>query len=680
MRILRLLPMAICATLALLAGCSDPETPSDPLALDGPDKRVHPSGGASWTVLVYMVADNDLEPAALRDLEEMMQVGGSQDFRLLVQLDRAAGYSDDPIGGLAAWSGAKRLEVREGELVELADLGPANLATSDALADFLKWGHEVAPADRTALVLWDHGAAWAGFGLDESASDRLSIEELATGISLGVHESGMGQLALLGFDACLMGTAEVYLTLRPYAEYMIASSALVPGHGWDYTALSHAASAPTTGPVELGEAILEAYLSFAEVRGTADAITMTLVDLYALDPLAAFVEEWGETMAKHIDDAAAVATRSAQGALRFGRSPDRTHDFEMVDLLHWAQNYARDVSQPASTPISAVRGAIVEHVSGPLTKTSSGIAIHLPGIGRHDDARPAAPEVPDMNRWMSFRDALIEAAAQQRASGQSDPRVPRLEAGELAVYAEEATTPDDLPGYYWDHPLVPETAEFLARQESWVGYADGDRTVFLLSVVPGLHPLEVEAGEQDLVDATAFGYWDGMLFRLTQGELAAPAFVAVREYDSGFAFDVPMYYREEGQPDRWVVWTMAYGLPEDPDGLATETDNTLYVYEGGFASPLVASASGRLVPALWVQREGQAPGWEPGEDLGFTPEVDWSADPSDFTEPGELLFIDQLPFTAITADRDLVIQLTVESFAGLPSTVSYRGTPPPLTP
>ena len=41
---------------------------------------------------------------------------------------------------------------------------------------------------------------------------------------------------MIGFDACLMGQIEVFGSLYPYSNYMIASEEVIPGYGWSYAA------------------------------------------------------------------------------------------------------------------------------------------------------------------------------------------------------------------------------------------------------------------------------------------------------------------------------------------------------------------------------------------------------------------------------------------------------------
>ncbi len=54
-------------------------------------------------------------------------------------------------------------------------------------------------------------------------------------------------------------------SLAPFADYMLASDELEPGHGWDYGALDVIASDPTPDPEALGVAFVEGF----EVQATA---------------------------------------------------------------------------------------------------------------------------------------------------------------------------------------------------------------------------------------------------------------------------------------------------------------------------------------------------------------------------------------------------------------------------
>jgi len=52
-------------------------------------EKAQSSGGqAKWTFMVYMAGDNNLDGAALRDIEEMARAGSTKDVNILVQFDR----------------------------------------------------------------------------------------------------------------------------------------------------------------------------------------------------------------------------------------------------------------------------------------------------------------------------------------------------------------------------------------------------------------------------------------------------------------------------------------------------------------------------------------------------------------------------------------------------------------
>ena len=47
-----------------------------------------------WTVMVYMAADNNLEAAAIDDLNEMERIGSTSQVDIVVQIDRIPGYDN----------------------------------------------------------------------------------------------------------------------------------------------------------------------------------------------------------------------------------------------------------------------------------------------------------------------------------------------------------------------------------------------------------------------------------------------------------------------------------------------------------------------------------------------------------------------------------------------------------
>ena len=104
----------------------------------------------------------------------------------------------------------------------------ANMGASDTLADFIRWSAQTYPAQKYALVLWDHGGgSKTGIFVDELFDgDIMYLDELHTAL----QEGGV-QLEAVVFDACLMANIEAACAIQDSARWMIASEELVAGGG-----------------------------------------------------------------------------------------------------------------------------------------------------------------------------------------------------------------------------------------------------------------------------------------------------------------------------------------------------------------------------------------------------------------------------------------------------------------
>ena len=128
--------LATIATLSLVAGLTACSADSEPAGAAG-----------SWTVLTYEIADTDLEPFMMTDVGEMGEVGSQENLSIVSLVDRADGYTDEPVLGLDDWVGGKLLEITPGGADELDDLGDVNTGDPQVLADFITRGITDYPAD-----------------------------------------------------------------------------------------------------------------------------------------------------------------------------------------------------------------------------------------------------------------------------------------------------------------------------------------------------------------------------------------------------------------------------------------------------------------------------------------------------------------------------------------------------
>ncbi len=379
-----------------------------------------PPGLTGWTVLVYTAADNNLEQFALLNLQQMAAVGSSGGLNIVAEVDRAplGKYTNasTPLLNLPAWSTAKRLLVKQGSFQEIADLGEINTADPANLADFIQWGVKTYPAAHYMLVLWDHGGGWRGFGVDETVpgsttQDMMGLLRIQTGVQNGLSLAGLAKFDIVGFDACLMASFEVAEILRPYANYLVASEEVEPGHGWDYTAsLSGAA---TLDALSLAKKIADAYNAIANTAAWNDgaSITLSVLDLSKLGPIetgiATIATDYGT-----VTTVTPIMNAIAEGraaTVAFGGSPENVTAFNLLDagdlFLHLSA-----MGADATAMQTAVRGAVVYKVNGSAFASATGMSIYFPPTAAFYSNTVYDP-LPGTANWRTFLSAYYSAAA-----------------------------------------------------------------------------------------------------------------------------------------------------------------------------------------------------------------------------------------------------------------------------
>jgi hypothetical protein len=189
------------------------------------------------TVIVYMIADNNLDNFAVSDINEMEQGWDSKlNGNLIVYVDRAQG------AGVAHPVVYKITHDTTSDVVSpvvnvyaeqnSADAGIMYQILSDIITD--------CPAENYGLILWSHGTGWlpAGATTDNQSKqivqrsfgrdndNEMNIFELK--VALPRH------FDFIIFDACYMGTIEVIYELGSKADYILSSATEILSAGYPY--------------------------------------------------------------------------------------------------------------------------------------------------------------------------------------------------------------------------------------------------------------------------------------------------------------------------------------------------------------------------------------------------------------------------------------------------------------
>lgn len=207
--------IALFFTLCLgLASCSDEDTP---------EVR------STRTILVYMIANNNLDSNAADNLRDMVNAATNKNLNNGNLLVYYAPRNATP----------QLLQLKEENDVtkeySVKDYSKQNSADPAIMKSVIQDVVEKFPADDYGLVLWSHGTGWLpveyknmlkAFGQD--GDNWMELDELAKGLPDNVFD-------FILFDACYMASVECVYELKNKADYILASPTETMGTGWPYT-------------------------------------------------------------------------------------------------------------------------------------------------------------------------------------------------------------------------------------------------------------------------------------------------------------------------------------------------------------------------------------------------------------------------------------------------------------
>ena len=385
----------------------------------------------TWLVMLYQDADDKiLEKDIYLDLNEAEKAGASDRVKVVAQVDRHSGaYSAD-----GDWTGTKRFLITQdddlGRVIsqEVADLGEANMASGQTLADFATWAIKTYPADKYVLILSDHGMGWPGGWTDPvpkgtadtsipmqaRLGDLLYMSEMDDALGRIRSQTGLDKFEMIGLDACLMGQLEVFTALEPHARYAVASEETEPALGWAYTDFLNALNQdPDMGGGELSQLVVKGYIQSDQMildsgaraemlsrssplgglygdstqvspqqlaREMGQSSTLTAVDLSRMAALNASVNKLAYAF-RSADQRSLASSRSYAQSFTsvFGSQAPPSY----IDLGHFLQllkqkTTAAAVSQAADGVLAALQHAVIAEKHGPQKPGATGMSIYFP--------------------------------------------------------------------------------------------------------------------------------------------------------------------------------------------------------------------------------------------------------------------------------------------------------------
>ena len=343
----------------------------------------------SWAVYWYLCG-SDLESEggfATSDLSELMEVELPENVTVVIETGGAATWYNDTVD-------PEKLQryVYNSEGLQLVDEQPsASMGEAQTLADFLTFASENYPADKTAVVFWNHGGgSVTGAAFDELYGyDSLTLDEMYTAFTAVWQPSGsQPPVELVGFDTCLMATVDVAGTFADIAHYLVASEETEPANGWYYSQWVGAlAEDPGMDGAALGKVICDAYYAGCEEVGTEDNTTLSLTDLTKVGTLLDAYESFGaEALTAACDDPGFFSRfgRIAAQSENYGGNTREQGYTNMVDLGHMARQ-SSDTLTTAQWVLDALDECVLYRVNGAYRSEATGLSCYYSYNGDVDD-------------------------------------------------------------------------------------------------------------------------------------------------------------------------------------------------------------------------------------------------------------------------------------------------------
>jgi len=385
----------------------------------------------TWTFMVYLTADNNLESNAFDDLNEMEAADlRGTGIKLIVLMDGNGGY----YSGAGAFSNTRLFDVRYDAAGDSATTGivsqrltsstvgvsstgteELNMGEPATARNFITFCKNDYPAQNYSLIFWNHGSGWrsttsaaktasipgspipspiiitndfvpktdaAPTGTYKAICEDLTNEDILYTQEIGTVLDGMG-IDVVCMDLCYGAMMEIAYEIRNHAKFLVTSEEVTPGDGYEYDSLFNAFKA-TGMSVDnwLSSVVNQFGVRYSATAGT----TQSAIDLSLIDDVMTALNTFSSTLYS-------ACTTSAIRNTVAGTIFNYTEDYfsvpgdlnvDMYDMAYQVKTLTDYADAAATALMTAVDNAVVhEWHHNTNNPRSHGLALHFVGL---DDA------------------------------------------------------------------------------------------------------------------------------------------------------------------------------------------------------------------------------------------------------------------------------------------------------
>jgi hypothetical protein len=333
-----------------------------------------------WTLLIYWDADNNLEfctDFAMETWRNAMTPDANVNLVAMVDILSVEG----------TWI----YNIHDGVADAVETMLEQNMSDADVLEEFLLYGLTNYPAEKTLLVMQDHGYSWRGLCVDETdGGGIMSIDGMVKAISSATARNEGRGVDILAMDACSVATIEIAYELRDVVSFFVASQSVVPYDGLPYDMMISSLVSDASVSAECySSMIVDQYIEYYSSKTDyehiypydQDVITCSAFDISLIDGLGARFIEMTKALeplvATHADEIKKARDIAVQG--NWANIGGWEYLADVYTLFEELQGVDTRLDTSIAAFLDAFNAALVNEGNSPrFGEIPHGLVLHFP--------------------------------------------------------------------------------------------------------------------------------------------------------------------------------------------------------------------------------------------------------------------------------------------------------------
>ena len=369
-------------------------------AVSGPAIVAQPVGQApvqrEWLVLVFINGVNDLGLLGFADksINDMEKVGSNDKMAVVVEYG-ILGIADPATRTLKIPKGTKTIYIKQdadaGKITSqiISTSTASDMGSVNSMVRFAKRAIRRYPANKLALVIWNHGAGRLGISYDDMTKNHMEVDQLGQGLAQIKSELGHN-INVFATDACLMQMAAVAYELRNSADVIVGSEEVIPGNSYPYdTILGQLGVNTGMNAEQLGVVMVDAYKAsypaYAAASGNAgsgEVVTLSALRTSALPGFVGKLNNWVDAVMNDPQALKIATSKAAVDGAYYFYMEDSKDLYTYISSVNSKLGIKGPGAKNAGTALQNYikNSLIIRNGVLPVSVKAQGMAIYIPEL------------------------------------------------------------------------------------------------------------------------------------------------------------------------------------------------------------------------------------------------------------------------------------------------------------